>query len=248
MWRLVRSERGRERTKEDFSAEMRTNDEFLELPPRGGRARRRQVLGWLRDPELLGRVAEGVLEDEPVRLLSKSWGDGLSIDDVPLLDELRYLLGDPPIVNTGSVDDEWLAAEDASIQEVFTASDREYAGPRGWTDVVVGLDYEYVLLVRELVAAAAVDHDGDRARSDVRRWGPCPGPGGPDAAQRALGLVDALAPSSHSPSRSTKVRPTSLETESRSIPRSWTCSVMSGLTSGSSPGTGVTGRVFSSRP
>ena len=50
-----------------------------------------------------------------------------------LLDELRYLLGDPPIVNTGSVDDEYLGLEDASLHEVFTASDREYAGPRGWT-------------------------------------------------------------------------------------------------------------------
>ena len=36
-------------------------------------------------------------------------------------------------MNTGSVDDEYLAAEDASLHEVFTASDREYAGPRGWT-------------------------------------------------------------------------------------------------------------------
>ena len=31
MWRQVRGERGRERTKEDFAEEMRTNDEFLEF-------------------------------------------------------------------------------------------------------------------------------------------------------------------------------------------------------------------------
>ncbi len=136
MWRQVRSERGRERTKEDFAEEIRTNDEFLEFAagwwPVLDAA---TVLGWLRDPDLLARVSEGVLDDESVRLLSKSWGrDGaLSVDDIALLDELRYLLGDPPIVNTGSVDDEYLAVEDASLQEVFTASDREYAGPRGWT-------------------------------------------------------------------------------------------------------------------
>ena len=134
MWRQVRSERGRDRTKEDFSAELRTDDLFLEFAaawwPVLDAA---TVLGWLRDPDLLGRVAEGVLDDEAVRVLSKSWGEALSVDDIPLLDELRYLLGDPPIVNTGSVDDEYLAAEDASLQEVFTASDREYAGPRGWT-------------------------------------------------------------------------------------------------------------------
>jgi DNA helicase IV len=74
-----------------------------------------------------------VLDDESVRLLAKSWGEQLSVDDIALLDELRYLLGDPPIVNTGSVDDEYLAAEDSSLHELWTASDREYAGPRGWT-------------------------------------------------------------------------------------------------------------------
>jgi DNA helicase IV len=134
MWRQVRGDRGRERTKEDFAEEMRTNDEFLEFAaswwPVLDAA---TVLGWLRDPEVLARVSEGVLDDESVRLLSKSWSDSLSVDDVALLDELRYLLGDPPIVNTGSADDEYLAVEDASLHEVFTASDREYAGPSGWS-------------------------------------------------------------------------------------------------------------------
>jgi DNA helicase IV len=139
MWRQVRSERARERTKEEFSEEMRTHDDFLQFAaswwPVLDAA---TVLGWLRDNEFLHRVSEGVLDDEAVRLLAKSWGPTdaattLSIDDVPLLDELRYLLGDPPIVNTGSVDDEHLALEDASLHEVTTAADREYAGPRGWT-------------------------------------------------------------------------------------------------------------------
>ena len=79
---------------------------------------------------------------------------------------------------------------------------------------------------------------------------------GPSAHGRAVPMLLSVrsvssmrsAPSSHSPSRWTKVRPTSLETESLSTPRSWTCSVMSGLTSGSSPATGVTGSVFSSQP
>ena len=44
MWRQVRGERGRERTKEDFAEEMRTNDEFLEFAVvlvAGARRRRR---------------------------------------------------------------------------------------------------------------------------------------------------------------------------------------------------------------
>ena len=139
MWRQVRSERARERTKEEFAEEMRTDNDFLEFAAAWWPVLdATTVLGWLRDPDLLARVSEGVLDDESVRLLAKSWGPevegaALSVDDVALLDELRYLIGDPPIVNTGSVDDEYLGLEDASLHEVFTASDREYAGPRGWS-------------------------------------------------------------------------------------------------------------------
>lgn len=132
MWRQVRSERARERTKEDFAEEVRTNDAFLEFAaawwPSLDAA---TVLGWLRDTDLLARVADGVLDDEAVRLLTKSWGEDISVDDVPLVDELRYLLGDPPIVH--DVEEDPLGLADSSLHELTTASDREYAGPRGWT-------------------------------------------------------------------------------------------------------------------
>jgi superfamily I DNA/RNA helicase len=110
---------------------MRGNDAFLEFAaswwPVLDAA---TVLGWLRDTELLARVADGVLDDEAVRLLTKSWGDDLSVDDVPLVDELRYLLGDPPIVN--DTDDDPLDLADSSLQELTTAADREFAGHRAW--------------------------------------------------------------------------------------------------------------------
>jgi DNA helicase IV len=132
LWRQVRSERARERTKEDFADEMRTNDGFLEFAAAWWPVLDAPtVLGWLRDTELLARVADGVLDDEAVRLLAKSWGEDLSVDDVPLVDELRYLLGDPPIVNDAEEDPLGLA--DSSLQELTTAADREYAGSRGWT-------------------------------------------------------------------------------------------------------------------
>ncbi|MGH3412962.1 MAG: HelD family protein [Marmoricola sp.] len=131
MWRQVTSERGRERTREDFAAEMRTDDGFLEFAaawwPVLDAA---TVLGWLRDPELLARVAHGVIDEEDVRLLTKSWGESLSVDDVPLVDELRYLLGDRP---AGDADEDPLGLADAALQEVTTAADREYAGPAGWS-------------------------------------------------------------------------------------------------------------------
>jgi DNA helicase IV len=132
MWKQVTSERGRERTFEEFSDDVRTDDAFLDFAaswwPVLDAA---TVLGWLRDADFLTRVADGVLDDESVRLLGKSWGDTLSVDDVPLLDELRYLLGDPPQVDAEEEDPLGLA--DAALHEVTTAADREYAGPRGWT-------------------------------------------------------------------------------------------------------------------
>jgi hypothetical protein len=132
LWRQVRSERALERTKEDFADEMRTSDAFLTFAadwwPTVDAV---TVLGWLRDTDLLQRVADGVLDDEAVRLLAKSWGEDLSVDDVPLIDELRYLLGDPPLVSDS--DEDPLDVADSSLHELTTASDREYAGPRGWT-------------------------------------------------------------------------------------------------------------------
>jgi hypothetical protein len=136
LWRQVRGERARERTKDDFLDTLRGDDAFLEFAsgwwPVLDAA---SVLGWLRDPELLARSAEGLLDDESTRLLGKSWGDDLSVDDVPLIDELRYLLGDPPMIGPEidpDFDQDPLSNVDAAMVEVTTASDREYAGPRGW--------------------------------------------------------------------------------------------------------------------
>jgi DNA helicase IV len=132
LWRQVKSERARERTKEDFADEMRTSDAFLEFAaswwPVLDAA---TVLGWLGDYDLLTRVAEGVLDGEATRLLSKSWGEDLSVDDIPLVDELRYLLGDPPVVNDEEEDPLGLA--DSSLSELTLSTEREWGGQRTWT-------------------------------------------------------------------------------------------------------------------
>ena len=93
MWRQVRGERGRERGREHFNDDMLSTQSFLDFasawwPPLDAA----EVLGWLRDPELLARVGEGVVSAEDQALLSKSWAEGrpLTVEDVPLLDELRY--------------------------------------------------------------------------------------------------------------------------------------------------------------
>ena len=74
MWRQVRGERGRERGREAFDEEMLSHEGFLEFaatwwPPLDAAT----VLGWLREPEFLHRVAEGVLSHEEQVLLTKSW-------------------------------------------------------------------------------------------------------------------------------------------------------------------------------
>ncbi|HEX4189633.1 MAG TPA: UvrD-helicase domain-containing protein [Marmoricola sp.] len=148
LWRQVRSERARERTKEDFADEMRTSDAFLEFaagwwPVLDAPT----VLGWLQNHDVLTRVTEGVLDDEAVRLLEKSWGEELSVDDIPLIDELRYLLGDPPLVN--DLDDDPLELADTSLVELTTASEREYGGRRSWsppTNRVEDDGYAHVLI------------------------------------------------------------------------------------------------------
>ena len=140
MWRQVRGERGRERGREAFDDEMLGRQDFVDFaiewwPPLAAT----DVLGWLRDAEMMSRVADGILTPEEQRLLTKDWSGGergLSVEDVALVDELRYLLGDVPVrtepEQQWAADDEHLAGSD--LQELTTASEREYApSGRAWT-------------------------------------------------------------------------------------------------------------------
>ncbi|WP_232678536.1 UvrD-helicase domain-containing protein [Nocardioides sp. R-C-SC26] len=137
LWRQVRSERGRDRGRESFNDDLLDNDDFLEFalawwPPVDAPT----VLSWLHDPEFLARVGDGVLTAEEQRLLLKSWSGGAehSIADVPLIDELRYALGDVPRRTEDERDDPLALIQGAvDIQELMTASDREYApSGRAW--------------------------------------------------------------------------------------------------------------------
>ena len=77
LWSQVRGERGRDRGREAFDDDLLGDDDFLDFvvgwwPPLDART----VLGWLRDPELLAQVSDGLLSPEEQRLLAKSWGIG----------------------------------------------------------------------------------------------------------------------------------------------------------------------------
>jgi DNA helicase IV len=142
MWRQVRGDRGRERGRDEFNDTMLGTAAFVDFalawwPPLDAV----EVLGWLRDPDLLARVGEGVLSSDDQAILSKSWGpvrepaeyrvapDDWSVEDVPLLDELRYQLGDVPEKpqNDRDADLDPLAhLFDESVPELTTVTDREF--------------------------------------------------------------------------------------------------------------------------
>ena len=138
MWRQVTGERGKERGREAFDDDMLGHEGFVEFasawwPPLDAPT----VFGWLRDPEFLARVGEGVVSREDQALLLKSWAvGGLSIEDVPLLDELRYALGDVPqrTDDERDLDETGLLEGGVDLQELTTISEREYApGGLAWS-------------------------------------------------------------------------------------------------------------------
>jgi hypothetical protein len=136
LWRQVRSERGRERGKEAFEDDMLGDQRFLDFAAAWWPALDAQtVLGWLRDPEFLARVGDGVISSDDQALLLKSWGStggevDLSIQDVPLLDEVRYALGDMPETPADERDvDPELGI---NVHELVTAADREFAAGPAW--------------------------------------------------------------------------------------------------------------------
>jgi len=131
MWSQASTDRALERTKEDFSDEMRNDDSFLNFAAAWWPVLDAStVLGWLGDHDFLHRVSQGVLDAREVQLLAASFAEELSVDDIALLDELRYRLGDPPLVD--DLDEDPLGLADSSLHEVTTASEREYSSGRGW--------------------------------------------------------------------------------------------------------------------
>ncbi|NUR09630.1 MAG: AAA family ATPase [Nocardioidaceae bacterium] len=147
MWRQVRGDRGRERGRDEFNDVMLGTAAFVDFVLTWWPALdATQVLGWLRDPDLLARVADGVLSTDQQALLSKSWGpvqepaeyrvtaDDWSVEDVALLDELRYQLGDVPEKPANRQDADFdPVAElfDENVPELTTIADRDLAtGPR----------------------------------------------------------------------------------------------------------------------
>jgi hypothetical protein len=85
-------------SREVFEEELADRAEFRDfLRAWWPRLRPHQVLAWLADPTLLGRVADGAFSADEVKALAASFTEeDHSVADVALLDELDHLLGRPP--------------------------------------------------------------------------------------------------------------------------------------------------------
>jgi RecA/RadA recombinase len=135
LWRQVTGERALERSREDFVETVLNDDRFLLFlrewwPP----LHAAEVLGWLREPDFLSRIGEGVISVADVGVLTRrdAWGSeahDLSVEDVPLVDELRHLLGEPQ-EDPDLLEDPLAHLVDANMPELTTIQDREFTGPR----------------------------------------------------------------------------------------------------------------------
>jgi hypothetical protein len=98
LWRQVSGDRALERGKDEFARTMLGTRQFTDFARDWWPAVDAvDVLGWLADRERLQRDAEGVLRAEEIDELVESWAaDDFSVEDIPLLDELRYLVGEAP--------------------------------------------------------------------------------------------------------------------------------------------------------
>jgi DNA helicase IV len=150
MWRQVRGERGRERGKDEFADVMLGTAAFVEFALAWWPALdATEGLSWLRNPEFLARVGDGVLSAEDQKLLTDSWAAAepgrWSVEDVALLDELRYLLGDVPEVR--DEDHDPLAhLVDENTPELSTITERAFSRGPATTTRTEDDGYAHVLV------------------------------------------------------------------------------------------------------
>jgi DNA helicase IV len=137
LWEQAAGDRARERGYAEFAQAVRDSREFVEFVhawwPVVDAA---DALGWLVDSQRLASDGSDVLSRHEVSELSESLSRNLvagvaTVEDVPLIDELRYLLGDPP----ESTDDDEADAlsgldglDDDTVPELTTLDQRRSAG------------------------------------------------------------------------------------------------------------------------
>jgi hypothetical protein len=125
LWEQAQGERARDRGSQQFADQLLGSDAFSNFvaawwPPLDAAF----VLGWLADPDRLAFYADGLLDEPERHALMGSWADrdGWAIEDIPLIDELRYLLGD--VVEPQQEYDPLGELADETVREVSTVDAR----------------------------------------------------------------------------------------------------------------------------
>ena len=131
LWRKATGDRAREHGFDEFAHTMRGDREFTDF----ARAwwpvvDAVDVYAWLADPERLSRDARDVLSRQEIDEFLESLALDFSVEDVPLLDELRYLLGEPP--EPDPEDDPLADLYDETVPELSTVDERRTGGPVPW--------------------------------------------------------------------------------------------------------------------
>ncbi|NRQ48876.1 HelD family protein [Aeromicrobium stalagmiti] len=96
LWRQVRGERALEKGEEEFVEIITTDDRFVDFveqwwPPTT------PIDVWRTLPDLVQELSHGAFNAREIAALRESWTiDDPSIQDVPLIDELRYVIGEVP--------------------------------------------------------------------------------------------------------------------------------------------------------
>jgi hypothetical protein len=128
-------------SREDFIADVTSKDAFWGFVQAWWPVLRpEQVLRWLADRDRLARAAQGLLRPDEIDALARSWSAGgeWSVDDVPLLDELAALLGEPPAPPRPQSDsDEDLGAREIGDVNAETASSWPERAADGYAHILV---------------------------------------------------------------------------------------------------------------
>lgn len=96
LWQQVAGDRALEKGEEGFLDTVMHDDAFIDFveawwPPLDA------VELWATLPDRIGELANGAFSGEELDAMRRSWRDGTPrIEDVPLIDELRYLVGEVP--------------------------------------------------------------------------------------------------------------------------------------------------------
>ncbi|KQY56030.1 helicase [Aeromicrobium sp. Root495] len=96
LWRQVAGERALEKGEEGFADTIGGDDSFVDFVEAWWPVVEAVDL-WRTLPDRIAELANGAFTGEELAALRSSWRDGaMTIEDVPLIDELRYLVGEVP--------------------------------------------------------------------------------------------------------------------------------------------------------